>query len=111
MGIARISHIDRSLAGETALARTLGLKRFPSNDTLYTLLKKVTLWHVKQVDRIHQDDLTEQTHYDEAPVIADLDLSSNRPRDTSGRGPLPVTTPSTRAGIAPGPAHTNIPMR
>ena len=34
LGIARISHIDRSLAGETALARTLGLKRFPSSDTL-----------------------------------------------------------------------------
>src|SRR3954447_14071779 len=74
-GIARISHIDRSLAGETALARTLGLKRFPSSDTLYAVLKKVTHWHIKQVDRIHQDYLTEQAHFDEAPVIADLDLS------------------------------------
>ena len=33
-GIARIGHIDRTLAGETALARTLGLDRFPSSDTL-----------------------------------------------------------------------------
>src|SRR5437868_3717828 len=38
LGIARISHSDRSLAGETALARTLGLKRFPSSDTLYAVL-------------------------------------------------------------------------
>jgi hypothetical protein len=44
LGIARISHVDRSLAGETALARTLGLKRFPSSDTFYTLLKRVTHW-------------------------------------------------------------------
>src|SRR5512142_2157673 len=36
-GIARISHIDRTLASETALARTLGLDRFPCSDTLYTL--------------------------------------------------------------------------
>src|SRR3712207_5319736 len=54
LGLARISHVDRSLAGETALARTLGLKRFPSSDTFYTLLKKVTHWHVKQVDRLHR---------------------------------------------------------
>src|SRR4051812_6349553 len=75
LGIARISHVDRSLAGETALARTLGLKRFPSSDTLYAVLKKVTNWHIKQVDRIHQDYLQEQAHFDDAPVIADLDLS------------------------------------
>src|SRR5512142_997781 len=29
-GIARISHIDRTLAAETVLARPLGLDRFPS---------------------------------------------------------------------------------
>src|SRR3954465_7252430 len=57
LGIARISHVDRSLAGETALARTLGLKRFPSSDTFYALLKKATTWHVKQVDRLHQSYL------------------------------------------------------
>ena len=33
-GIARISPIDRTLAGESALARLLGLDRFPSSDTL-----------------------------------------------------------------------------
>src|SRR5512135_1629677 len=33
-GIARISHIDRTLVGETALARTLGLDRFPSSPCL-----------------------------------------------------------------------------
>jgi hypothetical protein len=82
LGIARISHIDRTLAGETALARTLGLKRFPSSDTLYALLKKVNLRHVKQIDRIHQDYLKEQAHFDEAPVIADLDLSV---KSTEGR--------------------------
>ena len=44
-GIARISHIDRTLAGEPALARSLGLDRFPSSDTLYNLLGEVTAWH------------------------------------------------------------------
>src|SRR4051794_6970574 len=34
-GITRIGHIDRTLAGETALARLLGLDRSPSSDTLY----------------------------------------------------------------------------
>ena len=52
-GIARISHIDRVLAGETALARTLGLDRFPSSDTLDNLLGQVTAWHLKPVGRIH----------------------------------------------------------
>src|SRR3954454_13949064 len=51
-GIARISRIDRTLAGETALARTLGLDRFPSSDTLYALLGKVNAWHVKQVETL-----------------------------------------------------------
>src|SRR5512144_64009 len=31
-GIARISHIDRTLAGATVLARLLGLDRFPSSE-------------------------------------------------------------------------------
>src|SRR5512135_3237856 len=53
-GIARISHIDRTLAGESALARLLGLDRFPTSDTLYALLGKISAWHVKQVDRIHR---------------------------------------------------------
>src|SRR4051812_37678924 len=74
-GIARFSHIDRVLAGETALARTLGLDRFPSSDTLYALLGKVTAWHVKQLDRIHQADLDEQAHFDQGGVLGDLDLS------------------------------------
>src|SRR3954447_16453725 len=52
LGIARISHIDRSLAGEAALARRLGLKRFPSSDRLYALLKSIKSWHVKQLDRL-----------------------------------------------------------
>jgi hypothetical protein len=74
-GIARISHIDRTLVGETALARTLGLDRFPSSDTLYNVLGKVTTWHVKQVDRIHRAYLDEQARFDHGSVIADLDLS------------------------------------
>src|SRR3954465_13007490 len=73
LGLPRISHIDRSLAGRTVRARRLGLKRFPSSDTLYALLKKVTSWHIKQVDRIHQDCLKEQAAFD-SPVTADLDL-------------------------------------
>jgi Transposase DDE domain group 1 len=93
LGIARISHIDRTLAGETALARTLGLKRFPSSDTLYTLLKKVTLGHVKQVDRIHQDYLKEHAHFDEAPVIADLDLSVKSTEGRKRQGATPGHNP------------------
>jgi hypothetical protein len=75
LGIARISHIDCTLAGETALARCLGLNRFPSSDTLYNLLKRVNLWHVKQIDRIHQEYLDEQARLEDATTIADLDLS------------------------------------
>ena len=82
-GIARISHIDRTLAGETALARLLGLDRFPSSDTLYTLLGKVTAWHVKQVDRIHRAYLDEQARFDQGTVIADLDLSVKFARATA----------------------------
>src|SRR3954447_4251370 len=93
LGIARISHIDRSLAGETALARTLGLKRFPSSDTLYAVLKKVTHWHIKQVDRIHQDYLTERAHFDSAPVIADLDLSVKSTEGHQRQGATPGHNP------------------
>src|SRR5436305_4495669 len=82
LGIARISHIDRSLAGESALARLLGMARFPSTDTLYALLKKTTLCHVKQVDRIAHALLTEQARFEDVPLIADLDLSV---RSTEGR--------------------------
>src|SRR3954466_10890985 len=67
-GIARISHIDSALAGETALARLMGLDRFPSSDTLYALLGKVTAWHVKQVDRIHQSYLDDQARFDQGSV-------------------------------------------
>ena len=81
-GIARISHIDRTLAGESALARLLGLDRFPSSDTLYALLGKVTAWHVKQLDRIHRTYLDDQSRFDHATVIADLDLSV---KSTEGR--------------------------
>jgi hypothetical protein len=81
-GIARISHIDRTLAGESALARLLGLDRFPSSDTLYALLGKVTAWHVKQLDRIHRTYLDDQSRFDQGTVIADLDLSV---KSTEGR--------------------------
>src|SRR5512144_747698 len=93
LGIARISHVDRSLAGETALARTLGLKRFPSSDTLYTLLKKVTTWHVKQVDRLHQSYLTEQARLEETMVIADLDLSVKSTEGRKRQGATPGHNP------------------
>jgi hypothetical protein len=63
-GIARIGHIDRTLAGETALARLMGLDRFASSDTLYALLGKVTAWHIQQVDRIHRAYLDEQAPSD-----------------------------------------------
>src|SRR5512132_75633 len=92
-GIARISHIDRTLAGETALARLLGLDRFPSSDTLYHLLGKVTAWHVKQRDRIHRGYLDEQARLDQGTTIADLDLSvkstegRKRPGATPGYNP------------------------
>ncbi|HMB06945.1 MAG TPA: transposase [Isosphaeraceae bacterium] len=93
LGLARISHVDRSLAGETALARTLGLKRFPSSDTLYDLLKKVTHWHLKQVDRLHQSYLTEQVRFEEATVIADLDLSVQSTEGRQRQGATPGHNP------------------
>jgi hypothetical protein len=92
-GIARISHIDRTLAGETALARTLGLDRFPSSDTLYALLGKVTAWHVKQVDRIHQAYLDDQARFDQGSVIADLDLSVKSTEGRKRQGATPGYNP------------------
>lgn len=93
-GIARISHIDRTLAGETALARTLGLDRFPSSDTLYDLLGKVTAWHVKQVDRIHRAYLDEQARFDRGTVIADLDLSVKSTEGRKRQGATPGYNPN-----------------
>jgi DDE family transposase len=92
-GIARISHIDRTLAGETALARLLGLDRFPSSDTLYALLGKVTAWHVKQVDRIHRTYLDEQARFDQGTVIADLDLSVKSTEGRKRQGATPGYNP------------------
>src|SRR5512135_3707201 len=99
-GIARISHIDRTLAGETALARLLGLDRFPSSDTLYHLLGKVTAWHLKQVDRIHRAYLDEQARFDQGTTIADLDLSVKSTEGRKRQGRPPVTAPSIRGGTA-----------
>jgi hypothetical protein len=93
LGLARISHVDRSLAGETALARTLGLKRFPSSDTFYNLLKKVTTWHVKQVDRLHRSYLAERARFEEATVIADLDLSVKSTEGRNRQGATPGHNP------------------
>src|SRR5512144_226782 len=92
-GIARISHIDRTLAGETALARLLGLDRFPSSDTLYHLLGKVTAWHVRQVDRIHRTYLDEQARFDQGTVIADLDLSVKSTEGRKRQGATPGYNP------------------
>lgn len=52
-GIARIGHMDRAVAGETTLARLLGLDRFPSSERLYALIGQVTGWHIRQIDRIN----------------------------------------------------------
>src|SRR5829696_7658393 len=93
-GIARISHIDRTLAGEPALARSLGLDRFPSSDTLYNLLGEVTAWHVKQVDRIHRAYLDEQAHFDRGTVIADLDLSVKSTEGRKRQGATPGYNPN-----------------
>src|SRR4029453_1228245 len=94
-GISRISHIDRAFAGETALAGLLGLDRFPSSDRLYALLSRVTGWHLRQVDPIHQQYLAERAGLEPTFVIADLDLSV---RSTEGR---------KREGATPGhnPRH------
>jgi Transposase DDE domain group 1 len=92
-GIARISHIDRTLAGETALARLLGLDRFPSSDTLYALLGKISAWHVKQVDRIHRTYLEEQARFDQGTVIADLDLSVKSTEGRKRQGATPGYNP------------------
>jgi Transposase DDE domain group 1 len=93
LGIARISHVDRALSGEMALARTLGLKRFPSSDRLYALLKAATLRQVKQVDRIHQSSLDEQARFDETTVIADLDLSVKSTEGHKRQGATPGHNP------------------
>jgi hypothetical protein len=92
-GIARIRHIDRTLAGETARARTLGLDRFPSSATRYALLGKVTAWHVKQVDRIHQGYLDDQARFDPGSVIADLDLSVKSTEGRKRQGATPGYNP------------------
>jgi hypothetical protein len=92
-GIARISHIDRTLAGESALARLLGLDRFPSSDTLYALLGKVTAWHVKQVDRIHRAYLDDRSRFDRGTVIADLDLSVKSTEGRKRQGATPGYNP------------------
>jgi hypothetical protein len=93
-GIARISHIDRTLAGETALARLLGLDRFPSSDTLYNVLGTVTAWHVKQVDRIHRAYLDEQARFDQGTTIADLDLSVKSTEGRKRQGATPGHNPN-----------------
>ncbi|HMB03089.1 MAG TPA: transposase [Isosphaeraceae bacterium] len=93
-GIARISHIDHTLAGETALARLLGLDRFPSSDTLYNVLGRVTAWHVKQVDRIHRRYLDEQARFDQGSVIADLDLSVKSTEGRKRQGAPPGHNPN-----------------
>jgi hypothetical protein len=93
-GIARISHSDRTLEGEPALARSLGLDRFPSSDTLYNLLGKVTAWHVKQVDRIHRAYLDEQARFDRGTVIADLDLSVKSTEGRKRQGATPGYNPN-----------------
>jgi Transposase DDE domain group 1 len=93
LGIARISHSDRSLAGESALARMLGMARFPSSDTLSALIKKVTLCHVKQVDRITHAFLTEQARFKDLPVIADLDLSAKSTEGRKRQGATPGHNP------------------
>jgi hypothetical protein len=92
-GIARISHIDSTLAGETALAGVLGLDRFPSSDTLYALLGKVTAWPIQQVDRIHRTYLDEQAPFDRGSVIADLDLSVKSTEGRKRQGATPGYNP------------------
>src|SRR5512143_3732872 len=92
-GIARISHIDRTLAGESALARLLGLDRFPSSDTLYALLGKVTAWHVKQLDRIHRGYLDDQAGFGQGTTIADLDLSVKSTEGRKRQGATPGHNP------------------
>src|SRR4051794_19719756 len=92
-GIARISHIDRILADETALARTLGLDRFPSSDTLYNLLGRVTAWHLKQVERIHHTYLDQQARFDRGSAIADLDLSVKSTEGRKRQGATPGHNP------------------
>jgi hypothetical protein len=92
-GIARISHIDRTLVSEAALARLLGLDRFPSSDTLYALLGKVTAWHVRQVDRLHRSYLDEQARFEQGSVIADLDLSVKSTEGRKRQGATPGYNP------------------
>ncbi len=93
-GIARISHIDSILAGETALAGLMGLDRFPSSDTLYNLLGTVTAWHVKQVDRIHQGYLDAHAGFGQGTTIADPDLSVKSTERRKRQGATPGRNPN-----------------
>ncbi len=92
-GIARISHIDRLLAGETALAGLLDLDRFPASDRLYDLLRRVTNWHLKQIDRIHRNCLDERAHLEGTFVIADRDLSARSTEGKQRQGATPGHNP------------------
>src|SRR5512135_2659650 len=92
-GSARISHIDRTLAGETALAGLLGLDRSPSSETLYATLREVTGWHIRQVDRIHQGYLDERAGLEQGFAIADLDLSARSTGGNERQGATPGHNP------------------
>jgi Transposase DDE domain group 1 len=92
-GIARIGHLDRLLAGETALAGLLGLDRFPSSDRLYDLLRRVTGWHIRQVDRINRTYVDDRAELAETFVIADLDLSVRSTEGKQRQGATPGHNP------------------
>lgn len=93
-GIARISYIDRTLAGASALARLLGLDRVPSSDTRYARLGTISAGHVKPVDRIHRTDLDEPARFDPGTVLADRDLSVPATEGRKRQGATPRATAS-----------------
>ena len=75
-GIARIGHIPTACWPERPpWAGLLGPDRFRSSDRPDDLLRRVTGWHIRQVDRIKRTYLDDRARLAETFVIADLDLS------------------------------------
>ncbi len=106
-GIARISPLDRTLAGQTALARLGGLDRFPCRDPRDHGLGRVTAWHSSSWTPSLGGLSTSRPGAIRAQGAPTATWRSNRPRGQSGRGRPPATTPTPRAGTAPrGPGRS-----
>ena len=57
------------------------------------------MWHVRQVEQIHQTYLKEQVRFEETPVIADLGLSIQSTEGRKRQGATWATILSTAVGF------------